>query len=327
MLKQQFDKPVMILRRKLDGENSIEELAYHFKRSMDIELIILPYSSQRVFDIIKNILFIKTIKAPVFHFISTEAYLLPFVKGKKIITYHDLGTINNSRNKLYRFVRRSLFIYPSKYYADDITFISNQSLIEYKNFVKTKRTDNFHVIYNPYDERLKPTSSKKNNKFTILHIGTAERKNLVSTIKACAGLDIKLIIIGKLNQNQKEALNECQTDYENLYDISYEEIIKFYGCCDIVSFPSSYEGFGLPIIEANVMKKPIFAGDIPILHEVANDSALFVNPNNINEVRNVIKQLMENEALRNDLISKGTINAKRFEQKIIIKQYEELYNE
>lgn len=321
-----YNKPVMILRKKLVGENSIEELAYHFKRIMNIELIVLPYSGQKIIDIIRNIIFIRKIKASVFHFISTDAYLLPFVKGRKIITYHDLGTINNSRNKLYRFVRRCLFIYPSKHFAHEITFVSKESECEYLKFVKPKSNDNFHVIYNPYDERLKYFETEANSKFTILHIGTAERKNLVSTIKACKNLDIKLNIIGKLNAEQLQTLEDCGTEYDNFYDISYEEVIRYYANCDIVSFPSSYEGFGLPIIEANVMRKPIFVGDIPILHEVANDSALFVDPKDIGSVRNAIVSLKQNKELRDILIEKGLKNIIRFQQNTIKEQYEKLYN-
>ena len=315
----------MVLRKKLEGENSIEEIAYHFKRMMDIELIILPCYSRRIKDVIKNICFIRNIDAPVFHLISTEAYLLPFINTKKIITYHDLGTINNSRNWLYKIMRRILFIYPSSYFSDYVTFISNESRLEYINFMKIKKDNKLRVIYNPYDERLIPVKYEKNEKFTILHIGTAERKNLLSTIEACKGLDIKLIVIGKLSSTQLEALLRYKIDYTNLYDINYHDIVNYYNLCDLVSFPSSYEGFGVPIVEANVMRKPIFAGDIPILHEVANDSAIFVNPYNVNEIREVIVRLMGDESLREELIKKGIINAIRFQQDKIIKQYEELY--
>lgn len=325
MKKNIFNKPVMVLRKKLEGENSIEEIAYHFKRMMDIELIILPCYSRRIKDVIKNICFIRNIDAPVFHLISTEAYLLPFINTKKIITYHDLGTINNSRNWLYKIMRRILFIYPSSYFSDYITFISNESRLEYINFMKNKKDNKLRVIYNPYDERLIPVKHEKNKRFTILHIGTAERKNLLSTIEACKGLDIKLIVIGKLSSTQLEALHKYKIDYTNLYDINYQDIVNYYNLCDLVSFPSSYEGFGVPIVEANVMRKPIFAGDIPILHEVANDSAIFVNPYNVNEVREVIVRLMDDESLREELIKKGIINAIRFQQDKIIKQYEELY--
>lgn len=325
MKKNVFNKPVMVLRKKLEGENSIEEIAYHFKRMMDIELIILPCYSRRIKDVIKNICFIRNIDAPVFHLISTEAYLLPFINTKKIITYHDLGTINNSRNWLYKIMRRILFIYPSSYFSDYVTFISNESRLEYINFMKIKKDNKLRVIYNPYDERLIPVKYEKNEKFTILHIGTAERKNLLSTIEACKGLDIKLIVIGKLSSTQLEALLRYKIDYTNLYDINYHDIVNYYNLCDLVSFPSSYEGFGVPIVEANVMRKPIFAGDIPILHEVANDSAIFVNPYNVNEIREVIVRLMGDESLREELIKKGIINAIRFQQDKIIKQYEELY--
>ena len=108
--------------------------------------------------------------------------------------------------------------------------------------------------------------------------------------------------------------------------MSYEEIIRKYDNCDIVSFPTFYEGFGVPLIEANAMHKPIIAGDIPVLHEVGgNDAAFFVNPNSIESIKNAIITLKEDVELRNTYISNGIKNLERFAHMTISKQYEELY--
>ena len=327
MVNKVFNTPVMILRKKMEGENSIEELAYTLTKQMDIPLITLPEYSSSIRGLRANIQFIKNIDAPVLHFFSTEAYLLPFAKGKKIITYHDLGTIFNSRNELYRIIRKFLFIYPSKYWADAITFISNESMKEYIGFTHYKKKNKLSVIYNPFNPRLLKIERRGDSNliFTILHIGTALRKNLISTIKACVGLDVELVIIGKLLDEQRNLLESEGIQFRNYVDISFEEVMQQYSYCDIVSFPSSYEGFGMPIIEANAVGKPIFVGDIPILHEIGGEAVVYVDPHDIDEIRKIILQLKNDSEFRNSLIEKGKENIKRFEISSITQMYLDLY--
>ena len=272
-------------------------------------------------------MFVRQLKAPVIHIITpSEAYLLPFLQGKRIITYHDLGTVFSARNRIFKIARKFLHILPSKYFADEITFVSEQTKNEYINVTGYKKRERLHVIYNAYDERLIPTNSiRKNDKFTILSVGTAKRKNLLSTIRAIRGLDIKLSIVGKLNEEQKLELKTNQIDYENMYDIAYEEIIEQYNRCDIVCFPTFYEGFGCPLIEANAMEKPIVAGDIPVLHEIGDKAAYFVNPNSVEEIRKAIVDLMENSSLRNMYIQAGKKNIERFAHSAIASDYGLLY--
>lgn len=321
-------KATIIIRKKPQGENSIEELACRLAKDLDVSIVPVPYHSTTVINLFKNIHFVRKLRSPVFHVISpSEAYLLPFLRGKRIITYHDLGTVFSARNRLYRFMRFLLHIFPSKYFADQITFVSEQTKREYLAATKYKRLERLHVIYNSYDERLIPVENKtQNEKFTVLQIGTAKRKNLMSTIHACVGLPIRLNIIGKLTDEYLGALSRYNIDYKNSFDISYEKIVECYNQCDIVCFPSFYEGFGIPLIEANVMQKPIIAGDIPVLHEIGDDAALFVNPKSVEEIRDAIISLMTDSALREKYIQAGITNAKKYGHRYIANEYYQIYS-
>ncbi|MBR1638756.1 MAG: glycosyltransferase [Treponema sp.] len=328
-MKRSYKTPIILIRKKQVGENSIEEIAYRLSKDLNIPVVCVPYYSTSIINLMKNIIFARQLAAPVFHILTpSEAYLLPFLKGKKCITYHDLGTVFNARNKIYKLMRIFLHILPSKYFADRITFVSEQTKQEWLKTTKSKKKDILSVIYNAYDERLIPQeSSIKNEAFTILQIGTAKRKNLISTIRACDGLNVKLNIIGKLNEEQKNELTNLKINYKNSFDISYEEVIENYRNCDIVCFPTFYEGFGVPLIEANAMHKPIIAGDIPVLHEIGENAAFFVNPNSVEEIRTAIKRLMMDEGLRTQLVESGIENAKKYEHRHIACLYKKLYEE
>lgn len=327
MSKKLYSTPIIILRKKIEGENSIEEIAYRISRRLSIPVLECPCHSSSLSDLLSNIKFVKDIKAPVYHIISpAEAYLLPFLNsGKKIFTHHDLGT-NNSKKKLYECIKFIFAIWFPRLFADEVTFVSEETKNESKSLGLRKNPEKMHVIYNSYDTRLIPIEKKRNNsKKIILHIGTAERKNLLGMLNACKDLNVKLLIIGKLHDEQIKCIKNNHIDYENYFDCSFEEIVKFYNECDIVSFPTFYEGFGLPAIEANAMHKPVIVGDIPIMHEVCKDSGYYVNPNDINEIRSAVEKLISDSNLYNLYVEKGIKNAKRFEENIIISQYQELY--
>ena len=327
-MKNNFTKPVIIIRKKIEGENSIEEVARRIKLLCDVEILECPYNSTSIMNVVKNIFFIRKFKFNVVHIISpTEAYLLCFIKAsKKIITYHDLGTLNSSRNFLYKIIKKNLYIAPSIHYADEITFVSFQTQREFVEETNFKNINKLHVIYNSYDERLKYVKNMKNNLFTIFHIGTSPRKNLSGMLEACKEIkDIKFIIVGKLTDEQHKKLVKYNYIYENYFDCSFEQIVNFYNCCDLVSFPTFYEGFGLPAIEANAVGKPVIVSDIPIMHEICNDAALFVDPYNQNEIKNAVERIMNDTALQEKIINNGFENIKKFKINNICKQYNDLY--
>jgi glycosyltransferase involved in cell wall biosynthesis len=102
---------------------------------------------------------------------------------------------------------------------------------------------------------------------------------------------------------------------------------RAYENCDIVSFVSLYEGFGMPIMEANAIGRVVITGNITAMPEVAKNAALMVNPLDTEAIKNGILKLINDDNYRNQLIENGFKNVKRFDVKMITKQYLELYEE
>jgi len=93
-------------------------------------------------------------------------------------------------------------------------------------------------------------------------------------------------------------------------------------------YPSLFEGFGIPIVEAMSFGVPVITSNVSCMPEVAGNAGVLVNPNDTNEIANAMNELIENEILRNQLIEKGKVRAKEFDWNIsankivdIIKSY------
>jgi len=103
-------------------------------------------------------------------------------------------------------------------------------------------------------------------------------------------------------------------------------MIQAYINCDMLCFVSTYEGFGLPIIEAQACGRVVITSNNASMPEIANNGALLVNPLDVNDIKNGINLLINNSKLREELISKGIENVKRFQPEIIANQYQQLYD-
>lgn len=160
----------------------------------------------------------------------------------------------------------------------------------------------------------------------LLQVGTTPNKNILRLIEAIHGLSCELWIIGNLELSVKDLLEKYQIDYRNFTQLKLEEVVSCYVQSDILCFVSTYEGFGMPIIEANAVGRVVLSSNVASMPEVAGDAALLVNPFDITAIRTGIETLIENREVREDYIQKGLTNAKRFDANHIAMQYAALYD-
>lgn len=300
-------------------------LENEIRKHAHIESIYLPCSNYKILSLHKNIKYVlqylRGKKIDIIHITGTEHYLLPFLRNyNTIVTVHDLGFYTENRKSLRLYFKYLLWIKTLKY-AKCVTFISEKSKDETLKLEKIKQYD---VIFNPIDSSFTENKKEFNAKCpTILHIGTKKNKNLINSIKAMSGLSCKLRIIGKLNEKQIEILNEYKINYSNVYNLTDEQLIEEYNNCDIVNFPSVYEGFGMPIIEAQAVGRIVLTSDIEPMKTIANGAAIIVNPYSIDSIRTGYLEAFNFDS---DIIRRGLINAKRFNAHNIAKRYLDLYS-
>jgi glycosyltransferase involved in cell wall biosynthesis len=161
----------------------------------------------------------------------------------------------------------------------------------------------------------------------ILQVGTSETKNLLRVAEALKGITCHLQIVGRLSGVQEATLKRFGIEFSTFANISDQQLVEIYKQCDMVIFASTYEGFGLPILEANAVGRPVITGNILSMPEVAGDAACLVDPFDVESIRTGILKVIRDPVYREELIQFGFKNVERFKPQKIVEEYVKLYKE
>lgn len=287
----------------------------------------MPYGNN-LFGILKNLLFFRKKAADIYH-ITGHIHYISFILPRKrtVLTIHDLVFLHR-RSGLRRFIIKKLFLDLPLRKVAHITTVSQAVKDEIVNHTSIDG-GRINVINNPLIDRFILGDVKPFNEEcpVILHIGTAENKNLGNLIKAANGLNCKLRIIGRLDDKMIQSLELNETLYENISGLDEHQIVEEYQNTDIVSFCSTYEGFGLPIIEAQAMRKPVITSDLAPMKTVAGGGAALVDPNDVDSIKNCLIRLIKDPEYRRELIEIGSTNVSRFDGRAIAARYADIYRQ
>ena len=251
---------------------------------------------------------------------GTENYLLPFISSaKKIVVVHDVKSFFNNVIGMRRKLKELMFIKVLRK-ADRIVAISEQTQKELNDYGFRS-----YVIYDPVSPTFTYVSKEVNKECPIiLHIGTNSNKNLHSSILALKGLNCHLRIVGNISSEEIKLLDDNKIKHSSCANISDEELLEEYRNCDIVNFPSLYEGFGMPIIEGQATGRVVVTSNLSPMKEVAGGAAILVNPR---DVLSMHKGYVEAISNGDKYVEKGLENVKRFSVFSITCQYFNLIKE
>lgn len=200
---------------------------------------------------------------------------------------------------------------------------SKQDIIETFNFPKEKIYVTYLAsedIYKPYDKTISKSIIEKNYSISgeyILYIGGfSPRKNILGLLESFSLLlpklkkDMKLVIAGSKGKSYdmyKKRAQELQIEDKVIFPgfISMDHIPFMYNACELFVYPSFYEGFGLPPIEAMACGIPVIASNVTSIPEILKDSTLLVNPYDIDDLSEKMYNVLLDNDLRQSLIAKG----------------------
>lgn len=241
-----------------------------------------------------------------FFFIGKKDYVVLSFTGlgsilirNKIMTVHDLSFLYNSTwfSKAYYWWYRFMTPLAIKTSRQIITVsqFSKQEIMRFYPFIKD---DKISVVYGAADDsRFHRLSSIPSSEipFSLAVSSIDPRKNFPMLVKAFKGIkDCQLYIVGKPNHvfNQQDGLEEGLENIKYLGRVSDEELRLLYNQAICFIFPSIYEGFGLPLLEAMTCGCPVLASDISIFREVCGEAAIYFNPHDVTSIQNAIKQFI-----------------------------------
>ena len=304
-------------------------MAGETERFRSVERLDLPYAGTNPRAVLKNMWYtLRSLCKDRINHITGEvhylAYLLPY--GQTVVTVHDLGGLfaySGMNLKYYRW--RCVDSLLRARYVVAISEVTRKVILQHSKLP----TERLRVIYDPLPPGFDFTPKDFcREKPVILQVGAAHWKNPARIAEALNGLDVQFRIVGMPNADCIEILERNKTDYKILTGLDDASLIKEYENADIVTFASSSEGFGMPLIEAQAVGRPVVASNIEPQMEVGGaGGALYVDPGDIAALRKNILQLIDSPALREDIVGIGLKNVRRFAPELIAAQYAEVYDE
>lgn len=313
-------------RDERPGNYSIEGVFQNIKSALKEKVIFEEYTLKSRSLRLLSVIGIKKHAKAINHITGDVHFLaLGLPSQSTILTVHDIGHYENTLKGIKKIVYKWLWLqWPlaKVKYVTCISEFTKKKLVELVGVAPEKIT----VIHNPAPIGYKYSPKELNTSHpVILQVGSGHNKNRESLIRAVEGMTCKIIFIGKLSHDHQHLLKELDIAFENVEGVLPEDMHTYYEKADIVYFASTYEGFGLPIIEAQLVGRPVVTSNIASMPEIAGKGALFVNPSSVDEIRTAIRLIIEDYSISNRLVQLGLANCKRFELEKIAEQYFQLY--
>jgi glycosyltransferase involved in cell wall biosynthesis len=274
--------------------------------------------------------------------------LPPAIRCRSVVTIHDCIHLMFPQylpgRLAYVYAKASMWSATRK--ADRILTVSEASKRDILRFFDVP-AEKVAVIYNAIDERfLAPADAGRIelvkqryqlDKPFVLYVGNIKpHKNLERLIDAfgrargqCSG-DLRLVIVGDEISKYpplRQAVHKHKLD-KHVRFLGFqptETLAVFYRLARAFVFPSLYEGFGLPPLEAMACGTPVVTSNVSSLPEVAGGAALLVDPHDTNAIAHGICRTVSDEALRADLIARGLERARSFSWAQSVRKIHEIY--
>jgi glycosyltransferase involved in cell wall biosynthesis len=262
------------------------------------------------------------------------AHTIPVIRRpnlKTIVTIHDLGA--QFLEAYHQFPAKLYLNWSTEYVAKHATHLIAVSNSTKKDLTKTLKvpSDRISVVYEGVDkDTFKPKRSFEIDEVKIryglpekyfLYVGTIQpRKNLVRVIEAFAKANLKntkLVLAGEKGWLSDDIYKlpeklSIKSRVKFLGFVPTEDLPALYGGALAFIFPSLYEGFGLPILEAFACRCPVLTSDLGAMAEVADEAAFLVNPKKVDEIADGLKKLASQPDFRNRLAASGIQRAEYF---------------
>lgn len=319
-------KLVLVFRKQRPDAFSIEELFRTVARELRKQIEVIEYEVGQRTDIVRDVRELRSLKADVYHVTGDINYLILLLpRGSTVLTVHDIGHYLVGLSGIKRQIYKWLWLDWPINTAAAVTCVSEETQRNICIHLKVQAA-RLVVIQNCYSPLFRPAPKAFNaERPVILQVGTKSYKNVKRLARALTGISCRLVLIGKIDLELAAALADASIDHVSHVNLSHEELVREYVACDVVAFASIGEGFGVPIIEAQAVGRPLVTSDVSPMREVAGRGACLVDPLSEESIRAGIRHVIDDPIYRADLVARGLINAQRFSASSVAGRYIAVY--
>lgn len=274
-----------------------------------------------------NIKVLKHGNYDVFHPTYYDTYFLKYNKKPFVLTVHDMIHEQYIKEDLQTIRNKKCLIEK----ADKIVAISENTKKDILNLynIDSKKIE---VIY--WANSLTNVKKIETPTRYILYVGGRNSyKNFKTFFNAVVQIfnedfNLHLLCAGgnKFNEEENNMIKKFNLNKRvKQIDVTDEELTYLYQHAIAFIYPSKYEGFGIPILEAFYCKCPVILSNTSCFPEIAKDAAVYFDPDDIDDMKNKIISVIYNDKLRKELINKGFERNKDFSWEKTVKEYDEVY--
>lgn len=321
---------VILLRRRTSAgqysvERVVDDIAGAHPPDVEVSVVEAPHVSVGVLPRLRNLVFASRLRADVVHVTGDIQYCaLAVPSTRSVVTVLDLVSLRRLAGWRRTALELLWYRLPARR-AGAIVVISEAvrtELIDLTPLAASKST----VIGCPVSPIFSTddTGVEQLGAAQILQVGTAPNKNLERVAQAASALGVELRVVGRLSDVQRASLDGLPLEYTDAADLTDDEMVRSYRESSVVVFASTYEGFGLPIIEAQACGIPVVTSNIAPMCDVAGGAAVLVDPYDVASIRRGLEQALD-EGRRAELIEAGLANAARSSPERIAAEYAEVY--
>lgn len=308
-------------------EISFERMAKSFPRESKFELdsFVSSYLSNGLLARLRGVIEARRFRGDINHVTGDVHYLVLGLPGKNtLLTIHDCGFMGHPNPLARRVLKWFWLDLPVRHcrYVTAVSEATKRDVVRYTGcspdkvvVVPTVISDGFYRSKKEFNVECP----------RILHIGLAHNKNFARHVEAIAGIKCHFHVVGKLEASHVELLEKYNICYTSEYNISQADMQRAYAESDILLFASTLEGFGMPVLEAQSVGRPVVTSNVSSMPEVAGSGACLVNPRDVRSIRAGVLKVIGDPGYRDALVEKGFENIRRFSADAVAKQYEALY--
>jgi glycosyltransferase involved in cell wall biosynthesis len=317
-------------RRTFPGHYSMERVFAQIRAALpaclDVELWVTSHFNRGLWPRIGTVLEARRHQGDVTHVTGDINYAALLLRRRTtLLTVHDTEFLERA-TWAKRLVYTWLWVRLPVWRAGLVTVPSDATRADVVRLMPSA-AGRIRVVPNPVADEFTPVAIPTRPRPVVLLVGTRPNKNVERAAAALGALDCEAVVIGGLDPSQRAAFAAAGVAVDVRTEVDDVALRQAYEDCDLLLFPSTKEGFGIPVLEAQATGRPVVTSNRSPLREVAGGAACLVDPLDVPSIRAGVERVLSDGGYQAELVRRGFENARRYRVHSVAAHYAALYEE